>query len=246
MRYQKNVYTGESMGPERFPFNTSPIQGAITGQAGIDRWLYVNVYNAVTGDTYLCACRPPQPGERSFGPPVNYYPLHKFASRSNYLANIGKYGGRTNDTLMGGSGSDVFWMTMGRLAREIDDTNYRYAASGTLYLTELRRNPHQLKKLRWIELEASGCSSTKTLTVSVTTQDERGLSKTVQIGYVIKTDGIHRLQVPSGEEVVSRRLKLQVAFASDDSSASPQITDNIIVGYELMPLEIGGETLEGE
>jgi len=130
-------------------------------------------------------------------------------------------GVRTNPTLIGGHGANMYWLTQGRLPREPDDSNYRFATSGTLYLTELRRMPEWDKEVEYVELETAACSSTQTVTVSLSVDGRTAVALPA-----ITTNGYQRIPVPAGH-FRGTRIKPQVAFATGASTASPKIEGNL-------------------
>lgn len=233
---------GKSIGPERFLMNTSPVQGRTTGVAGRTKWLYTIIYNPSTTDSYLTAWRPRQPGDPHAND-LSPYVIAKFASKaSNYLKNIGTLGGRTSPTLMGGYGTDAFWMTIGTTTREIDDSNYRYASSGTLYLTESRRQPALIKDVRSIEFETSHCTANQTITVSINIDGTTTtLSGTLGYNGAVTSNGFHRLLMVNDSSawlsaMSGRRIKPQIAFATNTSSDAPRIEGILKVSYQARPV----------
>lgn len=231
----------KSWGTRKFRFNTSPIRGRMTAGAGSTAWFYTAYYDDIAGDTHLLAWRPRQDGDATSAEFVAF-PIAKFAStQCKYLEYIGTANGaRTNPTLVGGYGTNAFYMTIGLGDREIDDTGYRYASSGSLYLTEMRREPHWWKDLDYIEFETANCSATQTITVKVAIDG----GTAAQIGAAITSNGLQRIRFPNTGDWKGRRLKLQMDFATGSSSASPQVQGEIKVGFHYRPLVVDGVTVE--
>lgn len=149
-RYQKDG-DGASIGPEMFPRNMSPVQGVVTGFASTTRGMFVALYNPATRNTYLLYGRPARDGEYHSNP-VSWFTIAKVpALRVDFLRNLDRDGGRVNPTLVGGYGSNLFSMTMGRSERWPDDEFYAYASPGTWYGTEMRRSASMLKDLEAVE-----------------------------------------------------------------------------------------------
>jgi hypothetical protein len=235
-RQQYGLQSEGGIGPERFRGNTSPVQGRITGVAGNQVWTWLNIYNPVTGETYLCAVQPRQPGAWH-GQPLDYYPLATFDNTTSaFLLDIDTANGtRTNPTLVGGHSSNMFYMTQGRIPREPDDSNYRFATSGTLYLTELRRNPWEDKEVEYVEFESAGCSATQTITVSLSVNG----GTASQIGGAVTTNGYQRLYAQPGM-FRGHRIKPSIAFATGASTASPSIVGKFFVHYRVYDKRVDG------
>ena len=238
---RNEAQTSSFIGVEKYPFNTSPITGRVSALAGTPRWLYLNYYNPVTTDTYLMAARPRQAGD-PFGQEVVYFPLAKMASTaSNFLSNIGTYGSRTLPTLVMGKNSDVYWFSEGRLDQFPDDTSYTYAASGSLYLTEMRREPHWMKEIDYVEFETAGCTSTETITMKIGYDG----NATAQVGAAVTSNGLQRFRMPKTGDAKGRRIKLQFDFArGGTTTATPQIVSTVRVGFHYRALVVDGETVE--
>lgn len=220
---------GRSIGVETYRGNTSPVQGRVTGLAGADDWLFVNWYNPVTGETYVCAARPREPGAWH-GEPFSWYPLMTFINTSSdFLYWLGTANGvRTNPTLVGGSGSNIFWSVFGRTSRDIDDSNYRFnTGGGTLYLTEARFPPGQYAVVKEVVLESDDCAAARTLTVTMNSVTRLGEAVATQVGAAINADGFQRLR--AWDTIQGHRLKPQIAFASNVNTASPQIRGTLRV-----------------
>lgn len=251
VRYQAGG-SGESWGVEQFGRNTSPVQGYPTGHAGSTKWLYQALYNEEAGDTYLIAWRPRESGDRHPHPLTPFVIARFTDTPSRYLSYIGRANGlRTNPTLMGGYGSNAFWMTVGRTSREIDDANYRYAASGSTHLTELRRSPSTLKDVELVEFEADHCSLTQTITVSlamdgvtaVALDGNRTYGDGRTMNGTVISDGFQRILATddSGKPLATlsgRRIKPLIAYATASSSAAPQLLGNFRVYYRERPLMV--------
>lgn len=235
-RYQWNG-SGESIGPEVYAQNTSPVTGRTTGIATTAKWMYWAQYNPVTTDTYLLACRPRELGD--WHPyPLSFYTVGKLTTTvSNFLKHLGTEGGRTNPTTVGGHGSNLFYWQEGRTARQPDDTNYTYAASGTAHLTEMRRAPHRWKVPRFIEFETANCSSTQTVTVKLSVDGGTAF----QVGATITSNGMQRIAVKA--DTHGWRIKPQIDFATASSSASPTIVGPFRMYYDFEPMRVDGVAL---
>ena len=233
-RYQKYL-VGRSIGPETYPENMSPVQGRTTAVAATNQGLYLWIYNEPNDDTYICFCKP----STKDGKELDFYPLMTVDNTNCDAAEfIGTaLGARTNPTMVFGHDDDVAHFTLGRTTRDIDDANYTYATSGTLYLTEMRRAPKMLKKIKRVMFETSGCNTSgETITFQVRVTDERGVEITEQIGAAITTNGMQILTTP--DPIIGWRIRPQVVFASNTSSASPAIESVITIEYDEMPLRV--------
>ena len=100
------------------------------------------------------------------------------------------------------------------------------------------------KYVQWVEIDTENCNANQTVTVSVqvkrTRMDYTSNDSTVeagetfhQVGYVIKSDGHHRLEVPPGEIIVGNILKPKVTLATNDKEQSPGFANlSIRVGFD--------------
>ena len=251
VRWWKGL-TSESWGLERFTGNASPVQGQPTGHAGTTRWLYQTVYNAETGHSWLIAWRPREVGDLHPHMLSPYVLARLDSVQSRYLSHVGTANGlRTNPTLMGGHGSDAFWMTIGRIAREIDDSNYRYATSGTTYLTEMRRFPGVIKDFEAVELESNDCTANRTVTLGFEVDGAAVQQLTGTSAYsggatlngVVNTDGFQRVLFVDDSGVPlswasGRRIKPQWVFASDSTSTAPQVLGTLRLYFRWRPLMV--------
>jgi hypothetical protein len=236
VRYMRSGQ-GRSWGVENFSGNASPVQGYPTGGDGSTRWYLQAVYDTIGGDTYLVAWHPREPDARHPHP----YSPHTIAkltgTECRYIDYIGTAGGvRTNPTWMGGYGSNAFYFTGGRLSREIDDTNYRFASSGTTYLTELRRQPSVLKDIEVVELETEDCAIGSTVDVYLSVDG----ATAVQVGETVETDGFHRLVVTTETDLHGGRfIKPEIRYATDSSSTSPKVRGSLRMRYRTRPRTVG-------
>lgn len=222
------------VGPEEFPFNTSPITSPMLAFTAGERWGYGVFYNVPAGDSYLCAIRDRKAGEPG-GNLLSYYPLTKFPSTYVGFAEDIDTGdaARTNPTIMLGEDSDVQWFTEGRAYREIDDTNYTYASSGIAYLTETRRDAGMQKYIKSVEFFTSGCDANKTVKLTLTVRDPRlGGTKDIDI-CTYKTNGYHRFEIP--DPLYADTIKPYFTLTTNSSSASPVVRDLTVSG-DLLPM----------
>lgn len=239
-RVQNAVTSGRSIGPEVFMTNVSPVQGRMTGFAATERWGYMAITNEVDGDVYICAMRPRQIGDWHSNP-VSYYPIIKLDSAAcEFLAFTDKAGGRTNPTMVGGKNDDVIWFTLGRIANEYADGNYRFAGSGTWYGTEMTREPLHEKRPEVFELETEDCASGQTVTVKVKVDGEDA----VQCGAPITKNGLQRVKVPS--RLRGRRFQPVLEFSTNDSTKTPKVRGSLRMKYNRYAAEVDGVAfLEG-
>ena len=223
-RYQKNG-GGDSFGIEKWTGNTSAVQGYATAHAGSTRWLYQVVYNPISTDSYLVAWRPRQVGDPH---PFSWSPfvLAKFtALQSKALRWLGlANGARSLPTLVGGYGSNAFYMSESRLVRGPSDASYATALAGTTHLTELRRQPHLIKDIESVELQSSNCAAARTATVGLSI--DGGTSYTALTA--VNSNGYQKLAaasagVPTSALLGGRTIKPRIAYSSNVSTASPQV-----------------------
>ncbi len=244
--------TGRSFGLRTFKRNTSPIQGYTTAVAVDADRFWTAEYNEIDDLTYIVQWEPPAEGDGYGDREVIPQVIAKLAAgiECHFLEYIGTLDGeRTNGLLIGGYDTSIFSIIVGRTAREIDDSNYRFATAGTAYLTELRRYPHMLKDLEAVEFEAAGTSSTETITVGfqvdgATAQNLAGHSSDDDgniVNGAVTTDGARRLVFldDSGKPLSwasGRRIKPQVTLASGASTTSPQLQGILRLYYRLRPV----------
>lgn len=238
-RYIKDVDGGGSVGPETYQYNDTPIKGRMTAFCFTERWGYMAVYDPLTDDTYICAVRPRQPGDWH-GSTLSYYPLLKLTDTNcNALIFTDTEGGRSQPTIFGGYNDDVFRMAVGTIDREIDDTGYAFAASGTWYGTVMTRQATEGKRVQSIMLRTTNCSATETVTVSISV--DGGAAQ--QVGHTIKTNGLHRLEVPHGSVLEGQEIQPIITLAG--SSASPRVKGKLSVYYRTVPLkDVNGQVFE--
>ena len=249
LRYLKHG-SGEGIGPERFLNNTSPVSGRATAVSGTDHWLYVIFYDEPNDDSYLCAGRPRQPGD-NHPYPLSWYVLKQFTdTKCQALLNVHDgEGALTNPAIVGGHADDIFYVTLGRYYREIDDANYRFQTAGILYLTEMRREPGIIKDLVAIELTTSACDATNTVTLgfSVDGGAYTDLSGTLDytsgatLNGVINTNGHQRLLFVDNSNVphtwsAGRRVKPRLTFAASANTASPKVEGDLRLHYKARPV----------
>lgn len=239
LRFQKNL-GGYSIGPETYGhLNTSPIQGRVAALAFTMRWGYMAYYNSSADITYLVAFRP-RTIDDWHDRFLSFYVIAKLGAgiQCDAMEYIGKYGGRTSDTLIGGNDDDMWWMTIGAFPVETDDSNYRFASSGTTYLTEMRRHPGQLKRIKRFEFKTTGCDSGKTVKINV--QLDGGTAQ--QFGATITTNkSKQRLWETDDNPFVGEYIKPQVVLATDSSSSTPAIVGKLLMYYTLEPLDVDGK-----
>lgn len=251
LRYQR-YGAGRSFGSETFNGNTSPVQGTPTAWAASEREGYEIRYNPEDGDAYLVAWREREIGDGSSyeGGAFSPYVIAKLTGKqSRYLHWLGTVDGlRTNPTLMGGYGSDSFWITCGRTARWIDDSNYRYAAQGVTYGTELRRLRNVIADVEFVEVEVQrsdggALDANKAVTVQLAFDSGIEAGTYTAVGAPMTTAGFYRLVASSGGVPVNtfsgvHRMKPRWVITSNDSTVSPQVVGPLRVYYRTRPTEI--------
>jgi hypothetical protein len=144
-------------------------------------------------------------------------------------------GARTLPTLVGGYGSNAFYMSEPRVIRGPSDSSYQTALSGTTYLTELQRDPHVIKDIEKVDLYTVSCSADRTVTVGIS----------IDVGaYVdfaaITSNGYQELTaasggVPTATLLGGRTLKPRIVYASNTSAISPKVQGWIKVRYRTRP-----------
>ena len=251
VRWQKGG-SGRSFGVETFEDNRTPVQGYPTALDSSTRWHYQMVYNPTTSTTYLVAWQYDRHEWRA-GAMVSPYVIGKLAG--NATSKAMKWVGtanqvRTTQILTFGLGTNAGYIIVGETPQEIDDSNYRYAASGTAYMTELRRFPHLLKDLEAIEFETAGCAAGRTITVGAVVSGDASQPTTISlsgttagVNDAITTNGYQRRLFvdDSGVPLTTasgRRFYPTFAFATNLSTTSPQIIGPIRAYFTLRPILI--------
>lgn len=236
VRYMRTIHDSRSIGPEFITNNTSPVQGPITGMAGDGEWDYANVYNVVTGDTYLCAFRPRVPGEpSSTGTPASWYSLRKYptsngSKRSNALFNLDTRGGElTNPVLVSGNGPDLSYITKGRVRRWMDDANYTFATSGTATLTELRMPSGMRGVINRVGFRAENLATTRTIQLKISVDGGTAVDVGAPLSFQT-TDQWHWIDVP--DRLAGHRILPSLAFVGT-SGSSPRTVGDLVMEYDL-------------
>ena len=203
----------KSIGVERFPTNLSPVYGRVTAQGYSEQWGIWNYYNPVADQSYLCWVRPRQPWEYHSNP-VSIFPMLALDAgvECEAIEWAAKKGGTTNDTWYVGLDNDAGWMVEGRHFYGPSDTNCTYAASGTIYLSALTRSPGTDKQVKHITFETDGCSSTETITPTITWSDKFGQAQSVALP-AINSDGFHIITITDEKMVNNESFALELAFA---------------------------------
>lgn len=230
--------SGESYGLENFRLNTSVVQGFMTGQAASARWSYEAWYNEVEADTTIIAWRNRLMGDGHAYSVLSPFPLVSVANaRVNAIANIDTASGkRTNPTLVYGEGASTLrYLTLGRQAREISDSNYRFASTGTAYLTEMKRYPGMIKQLQAVEFETADAAAGKTVTFGVSVDGAAAVTLTA-----VATNGWQRLLFVDGSAVpltttTGKNIKPQLAFSTDAATTSPKVKGPLRLTMKVRP-----------
>jgi hypothetical protein len=216
----------ESIGPERFSRNNSPVQGRLTAQDYAPRWGMWAIYNQFADATYLCWVRPRQSSEyTNTEGPVSIYPFNKLTDGVDCeaIAYADVKGGVSNPTWLVGQDGNVAWQIEGKQGRNPDDTSCAYQSSGTIYLTEVMRDPMKDKTVKAIGMRTQGCSSTETITPTITWLDKLGVSQSVTLN-AINSNGTHIIHVPREKEIKSEAFQISLAFArGGTTTATPRI-----------------------
>lgn len=230
----------KSIGAERFATNNSPVQGRVTAQGYSNRWGLWAYYNPVDDRTYMCFVRPRQPHEYH-GEPVSIYPVARLGSgvECEAIEYAGTKGGAANPRWIIGQDDDAGWFIEPRHGYGPSDTNQTYATGGTIYLTEVMRDAGVDKSPRAIAVRTDGCSSTETITFTLTWTDKFGASQSVALP-AITEDGFHMLKVPPEKEFWSEAFAVEVAFArGGTTTATPRIIrygrTDVKLWYETRP-----------
>lgn len=211
----------QSVGVELYPYNTTPVTGRYGHATESPTWVYMPIYNTITGASYVCAMRPRQPGDQH-PQPLSWYVLYELAAKESKLCRYSGFkGGVSNGTVWVGRGSDVSWFTEANTRLPWSDTSQAFGTSGTLYGTLLRRNPDRGKSPEWVHIETAGCTASNTIAVDLVMVDHRGTEQTVRCGGPIVSNGRHRLPVPPG--MSAEQFYPKVTFVGAGGNATPRI-----------------------
>ena len=211
-----------SVGVEMYMTNTSPVTGRYGHPGASAKWGYMPIYNTVTGESYIMAFRPRQPGD-AHDQPLSWYVLYELDSlESKFATFAGFRGGVTSPTVYIGAGANVRWFTEPLTQRPWDDTNMSFGVAGTLYGTMLRRSQDKGKKPEHVTLETAGCTSANTIAVDLVFVDRNGVEQTVRCGAPVTKNGRHRLSVPPmADGVVSFYPK--ISMVGGGGNATPRL-----------------------
>lgn len=224
---------GRTIGPERYPRNTSPVRGRLGRGDGSELWDYWPFYNGT--DTYICAVRPRQPEDLvSDQLPVVYYPIAKLSSAESKVVKVtGRKGSQARRTVYVGNGTDVSWFCEGDRHRMIDDQAYTYASTGTAFGTEMLRNPHMFKKVKRVGFKTRNCTSTETITVDLVARNHLEVEDTVRVGAPVTSNGWHWIDVGRDQLVDARSFypKLTLSRGGTTTNA-PQMIGDFLVEYD--------------
>lgn len=239
LRYFRNGYSA-SFGIERWTNNGSPVQGFVTGIAPSEKDIWVSLYNPVTGDTYLMVGLPRRDTDRHENP-VSWFTIATFTGmRSDCLLDLDGYGGRSRPTLVGGYGSNLFWLDKGRTPRWFDDDLARFASGpGTWYGTELRRDPELIKDLEAVEYDVENTYDGSILASIGVSFDVDG---TTVSPAVVGGDGHRRERFTSAGVPVAaasgRRIKPSVTFAvTGAATVTPKLIGPLVLYYHERPIQ---------
>jgi hypothetical protein len=98
------------------------------------------------------------------------------------------------------------------------DTNYRYAASGDIYLSQEVDDFDDIKKSYIsLVLDTAGCAAGITVTIKYTVDAGSELT----LGAAITTNGPQELFFPAG--TTGKRLSIHLVLATNDSTKTPQV-----------------------
>jgi hypothetical protein len=257
IRWQR-ANQGKSFGVETFEGNRSPVMGYPTAQDGSTRWHYEIVQNTITSTAYLVAFRPDARetrGERAMSPfVIGTIPSSGISRAMKWVGTANQM--RTTPVLVMGYGNQALQMLVGETPAEIDDTNYRYAATDTAYMTELRRYQHTLKDVEAISFETEGCAVGRTIGVAMKFSGDAAQPTTVTlagttagVNDTIKTNGYQRRLFVDNSGVplttaTGRRLQPQFIFTTNEPSISPKIIGDITVHFTARPVQVDQITVQ--
>ncbi len=236
---QYDFIVSQTVGPERFGGNESPIKGTIMGQGFDERWAIWAYLNVITGTTYFLAVRPRMPGE-NHAHPLSFYCIGSTTNACEVVECLGTINGaQTQPIWMVGDGPNVRYFKAGLSDRWIDDPGYQFATSPqSAWLTELRRFPDEDKKILWVDFECINASVTQNIQIGFILVDARGgVSPTIT---VVNTNRSGRQRWEVSDELVARRFQPVVTMVTGNASVSPQIIGKIRVGFRRVGHLYGG------
>lgn len=224
-----------SIGPETFPYNTSPVRGRWGRPCETDRWVYWPVYNVENDDSWIVAVRRRLPGDGHMNE-FSFFPIAFFDGKeSKVMHHTGKKGSQARNVIFAGYDSDVAYFMEGKQDQFPQDTGYPYAAAGTLYGTELQRQPDRFKTITRVIFETAGCSSTETLSVDIIAPNMAATAteETIRFGGTV-TQNRHVELVPPQGGFQAYRFYPKLSFARGGTTTnSPKLKfGRLIVEYE--------------
>lgn len=238
LRYLRGS-TGRSIGIEKIRENRSAVGGYPNALEGSESGFYAAWYNPATFTSWLIWFRDYEPGDPSFRE-MQPFVLMKRSSRVSFIDEIGDLSGlrTTPAVVMGLDSNTLGYFLKGETTVEIDDSAYRFASTGTLHLTEMRRYPGMTKDLEAVEFESDDCTANLTLTFGVSVDGAAAVTLSA-----VTTDAQQRLYFVSGGVPLTttsgKRIKPQVAFATNSSSASPKIVGGKLrLYYRVRPAHV--------
>lgn len=240
LRYFRNGYSA-SFGIEKWTNNSSPVQGFVTGIAPTEKDIWTTLYNPVTGNTFLMVGVPRREFDHHDNP-VSWFTVATFeGKRSDFLMDLDGVGGRSRPTLVGGYGSDMFWLDKGRTPRWFDDDLARFnVGPGTWYGTETRRDPELIKDLEAVEYDVDDTYSGGVLaSVSVSFLVD---GTSVTPAAATAGDGHRRERFVSGSTPLStasgRHIKPVTTLAvTGAATATPKFIGPLVLYYHERPIQ---------
>lgn len=229
LRLFRSIYDSESVGPEVYLSNSSPIKGRMTAGWATARWAYVVFYDAINDDSWICAARPSEQGDWTTNP-VAYFPIARLHNLDcEFGAFAGQKGSQTQPTHYVGQDSNAGWFTDGVTDQRPDDTNVTYASTGTVYGTELRLSSSV--KLKSLGFMSGSCTTANFLTPTIGYMDSNGVQQTVALAPVT-TNGWQQLDLSrydintrdaSGMGDGVRWFHVEIAFTTGTATQTPKV-----------------------
>lgn len=213
---------GASVGPETYPTNNSPVQGRVTAEGYSLQWGLWAIYNPFADATYLCWVRPRLGGDITLSRgQAAIFPMNKLTDGVDCEAieYAGTKGSVQNPTWYVGQDGNVAWQIEGRNQLHWQDTACTYQSSGSIYLTEVMRDPEKDKVVKAIGVRTAGCSSTETITFNLNWTDKFGVSQTTALT-TINSNGMHIIHIPQEKQMATEAFQISIDFARGGTSTN--------------------------
>jgi hypothetical protein len=241
LRLQRN-FRAQSVGPEVFDSNNTPVQGRCTALWFSDRWGYAAFYNDVTTITYICAFREREEGD-GHNHPISWFTLNTGAAAMDCEFGIyaGTKGSQTSPTVYVGQDANAAWFLEGRMSFFPNDTLMTYASTGTWYGTQMRAPQDALIQEIWYRTSncTSPAASGENVTPVLAYVDHLGNDQTVT-GPAMQSNGLHVWKLPDPIRASWFAPRMVLLRGATTTNTPKVLGDVILRGEWLAPKDADG------